>query len=304
MRLKSFALLLFALLLAGPAAAFSDGDRLKQLNETSLAAYAAGRSELLSRAGPVIIVGADVTFLVDGKETHADYTPAIYTTLKSLSHLFLGAVGILQPYMDDGAAGEAQWRPHLEAIRREALAVEPHLEALGLAGDSLARNRVAIERLVAFIDGVLAEGNYSRAELTEMARGLAPFMLANAYDAARAQIDSLHAAVQAWRAERPPEDWDRVRVFVLGPRMPRQDNLQFTYFRLAMGEAAVDRRLIYAENVFSQEGAMKLLGTILADRTLAEITFGDEMRMDRDLLGDAAKAYLLQLFGALGQARP
>jgi hypothetical protein len=83
--------------------------------------------------------------------------------------------------------------------------------------------------------------------------------------AARAQIDMLHDAYQSWRTTLPAGERARMRIFVLGPRMPRSGNLQFSSFRYALGEEAVDRRLIYAEGVFKPGGAVSRLGTIVAD---------------------------------------
>ena len=48
------------------------------------------------------------------------------------------------------------------------------------------------------------------------------------------------------------------------------------------------RRLIFAESVFSVDPAVTLLGTILTDRVAADAFFGDQLRMERDLLSDAA----------------
>ena len=57
------------------------------------------------------------------------------------------------------------------------------------------------------------------------------------------------------------------------------------------------RRLVYVEGVFDLDGAMTSLGTLLQDRDAAQLFFGDRMRLDRDLLADAAKAYLSRLLG-------
>ena len=42
------------------------------------------------------------------------------------------------------------------------------------------------------------------------------------------------------------------------------------------------------------------LGVLLIDRQVGAAFFGEPGRMERDLLGDAAKVKLLQLFGKLG----
>jgi len=288
---------------ATPAVAASNEDLLQQLNNASLDAYAAGRQEFIDNPGPLILVGRELTFIWNGQEKRVPYTPQIYTTEKSFAHLFLGLLGVLQSYADAAAENQGKWRPHLEAMRRQALLVMPHLGELGLSGDSLTRNRYMMTQQLDFIDRVLAKGSYSQAELTAFARLLAPLLLANTNEAARAQIDMLHAAVQDWRASVPPEVWAKVLVVIQAPRQPRAGYLQYQYFQYALGNAAATQ-LVFAENMFDRKSVMLLIGTILADRSVAITTFDEPLRLERDMLSDAADAYLKQLFGKLGRPLP
>jgi phage/plasmid primase-like uncharacterized protein len=91
---------------------------------------------------------------------------------------------------------------------------------------------------------------------------VAPLLLANATDAARAQIDGLHAAFEPWRKQLSAEEWARLYVLVLGSKMPRAGNLQFSCFTCAMGQEAIDKRLVYAEGIFTADGAKQLLGRL------------------------------------------
>jgi hypothetical protein len=110
-------------------------------------------------------------------------------------------------------------------------------------------------------------------------------------------------AVDRWRSEVGPGAWSKFLVVVEGPHQPRLDNLQLSFFRYELGDRARSH-LFYAENVFDRKSALKLVGTIEADRSLSILTFDDPLRMQRDLLGDAADAYLRQIFGRLGQVLP
>jgi hypothetical protein len=141
-----------------------------------------------------------------------------------------------------------------------------------------------------------------KAALAGFGRAIAPLMLANGSDAARLQLDGLHAAFEPWRQQLSPEEWQRLYVLVLGSRMPREGNLQFSYFAFALGKAALDQqRLVYTEGVTNPAAATQLLATMVMDRGLAETFFDDRLRMDRDLLADAAQAHLLKMFGRLGR---
>ena len=288
---------------AFPANAFAPSETadaaLADLNKAARAAYAVGKAENLARTSPVILVENDLIFIRDGARTTVPYLPPLYTVLKSVSHIALGTVVLLQAYADRPDTTD-RWRGPLTELRDKVRAARPLFAQSGLEGAALARNAAHADAMLAFIDGVLARGRVTAAEVDAVARDAAPVLLANGADAARIQLDALHDKVQAWRATLVPGEWETTRVMVLGPRMPREGNLQFEYFVYAMGRDAVDRRLIYAETIFDPQGEYGLLGTVVTDRRLSKAVFGDEMRMDRDFMADGAQAHLLEMFGKLG----
>lgn len=285
-----------------PAAAFAPDEvegRMAALNGAARQAYAVGKAETMSRTDPILVVADDLIFIREGGREEVPYLPALYTVLKTVSHVALGTVSLLQPWTDDPAGAE-NWREPLIELRDRTRELRPLLAETGLEGKALARNEAEFDRWLAFIDRALERGSVTAAELEATARESAPTLLANGADAARIQLDALHEKVEAWRATLAPGEWERLRVLVLGPRMPRDGNLQFEYFAYAMGRDAVDRRLIYAESIFDPDQALSLLGTIVTDRSLSAAAFGDEMRMDRDFMADGAQAHLLRMFGRLG----
>ena len=295
--------LLLAVGAALPAQAFAPSEAadaaLADLNKAARAAYALGKAENLARTGPVILVENELIFIRDGERTVVPYLPPLYTTLKNVSHIALGTVVLLQAYADRPDTAE-RWRGPLAELRDKVRIARPLFARSGLEGAALARNEAHADAMLAFIDGILARGAVSAAEVEAVARAAAPVLLANGSDAARMQLDAMHETVEAWRAGLKPGEWETTRVMVLGPRMPREGNLQFEYFVYAMGRDAIDRRLIYAETIFDPQGQYGLLGTVVTDRRLAAAMFGDEMRMDRDFMADGAQAHLLRMFGKLG----
>jgi len=66
----------------------ADADPLLDVNKVFRAAYAAARKDVLARTGPVIIVSGDeLVLLRDGRRAEAKVVPAIYHTLKTVSHI-------------------------------------------------------------------------------------------------------------------------------------------------------------------------------------------------------------------------
>lgn len=68
------------------------------------------------------------------------------------------------------------------------------------------------------------------------------------------------------------------------------------YFQRRFGESeGDDDRVTYGENVSDEAEAIALVGTRRLDFELARAFFGDERRLQRDVLGDAAKRCLDRL---------
>jgi hypothetical protein len=78
----------------------------------------------------------------------------------------------------------------------------------------------------------------------------------------------------------------------MGSAMPRQGQIVVQYFAKLLGEPGEGRRIIYAEGLWTEDRALDLLGKHLLDGAIGRDFFGDDRRMMRDLLADAAKEYL------------
>lgn len=280
-------------------AAAQAGPELDALNKAARGAYADGRAALIARTSPVIVVAFDeLVLLRDGKETRENFTPAAYHQLKSVSHVPLGLVALLST--ETPGARDGAWKARLEELRAKADIARNAVGSLALTAPQKARLERILDDSMALIDVTLNSGVPSASALTGFARAMAPLVLANGYDAAKLQIDGLHALVERWRKDLTAEEAQRLYVLVLGGKLPRQGNLQYSYFVQLLGPGSADRRVIYAEGIFDQAGALALLATIVTDRRAGTAFFADETRLERDLLSDAAQAYLLKLFGKLG----
>jgi hypothetical protein len=270
------------------------------LNRDLLRVYRKAKTVRLAQTSPVIVIAfGEAVLLRGGSEQRVDFTPGGYDRFKDMSHTVLGFYGAAALALADP---KSDWADAFRTLRGRASAVLPQLAALSFAGDRLERQTRLLRAAIDFADRMLAAGAVTQEALTAYARQQAPLVLANATEAAAAQLDGLNALVQTWRAEMGEAEWQRLYVVVLGPRMPRAGNLQFQYFVNALGVPAVDQRLFYAEGILDVKGGLDLLATIVTDRELSATVFADRLRMDRDLLADGAEAHLLTMFGRLGAA--
>jgi hypothetical protein len=272
----------------------------RQLNDASIAIYRDAKRRLLGEADPVVIAGFDsVLIRQHGAEKRVGQTPPAYALLKTIGHVPRSLWAALYP----GVAGldpEAAWRTKLAELRPHVAAALAAVKEAGLPGEAAGRAERTLRACLGLIDRYLADGPPSRARLQGDMRALAPALLADAADAARARLDAIDRDVRPWWDALSQPERERTFVVVLGAKTARPGNLAYSYFVNLLGAAEDGHRVVYAESVFDEKGADGILAHLLTDRLLSVDFFADERRMERDLLADGAEARLLQLFGRLG----
>lgn len=266
---------------------------LTELNQAFRKAYAGAKQRMIAGADPVLIINGDTAVLVrGGKRSEAGVNAPSYHTVKALAHIPLAIFVALTP--GEGAL-DAGRRETLEALRKLIPPARASLDGISLSKDTLSRQDQLTTQSLEFIDDVLKRGDYTRAALTAYVRKVKPIVMANVGEATRAQLDVLHKQVTAWRAELSPADWAKLQVVVIGPHMPRDENVATQYFAKVLHEPKEGRRVVYAESLWEEPRALDLVGTHLLDGAVGEAFFGDYFRMHRDLLADAARDYLKKL---------
>ncbi|MEO8373505.1 MAG: hypothetical protein ABI806_30250 [Candidatus Solibacter sp.] len=286
-------LFLGAVFLAQLAAQPSQPAALTALNDGFRAAYAEAKGRMLAANRPTLVVNGDtLSLLRDGHRVEANTGTPIYDPVKSIAHIPLAIYVILTP--GEGALDEARLKT-LTGLRALIPPAEASLDQVTLPATALARQKEIVADCLAFLDDVAVKRTYTRTALQAFTHRMTPLVMENAGDAARAQLDAVHAQVSKWRRELSPAEWERLHVVIIGPHMPREDLLVTQYFLRLLHERREGRRVVYAESLWQEPQAMDLLGTHLLDGSVGDAFFGDYMRMHRDLLADAAKKYLPKL---------
>jgi len=256
-------------------------DPLARLNQAARTSYAEARGRALAHAGPVIWAGTDkMVLLRAGARDEASAIPPGYHELKSVAHVALGLHGLLA----DGHPDPARLRELRQAIEGASPALQQ------FPPEQAARQREILSSALALLDGP-----HAPADLASWERKVAPLLLANAYDAARAQLELVDKAVRAWRAKLTEAEWSGLHVIVVGAHMAREGELKMQYFARLLGEPAEGGRLVFAEALWTEPQGLELLGTHLLDGAVGAAFFGDARRMHRDLLAEAAEKLVPEL---------
>ncbi len=289
--------------LAGPAAGQEPASVMpafRQLNDTAIAIYQDAKKRFLDQADPIVIAGFDAVMIRHhGTARRVGQTPPANQLLKTIDHVPRSLWAAMRP-ASEGFDREEAWRGKLTEIRPRIATVLDALPRAGLAQTATKRAEHTLRSSLGLIERYQTQGLPSPEQLQRDMSAFAPALLADASEAATAQLDAIDRDVRPWWDALSPAERERTFVVVLGAKTPRVGNLAYTYFVNLLGAVEDGHRVIYAESVFDEKGADAILATLLTDRRLSVDFFADERRMERDLLADGAAARVLQLFGRLG----
>ena len=251
-----------------------DEARVRAIREVPLAILAVGGELVVVRQGQIM--------------ERVNAIPPTYTALKEVSHVLL-------------ALWVAAWNTSSENAAKQTALYAPHLTAVekGLADSVIpASDRPRQRRLLAAAQELIREAalgqGIPKPTLTQWARRVAPDILENVTEAARAQLELMNTEMTRILMSMDPDEKSAFFVVVGGVHQARANNIQMQYFQALLGAESLenDRRVIYAESIRDARGALDLLGTHILDRAIAIDFFASPTRMQRDLLGDAAKGIL------------
>jgi hypothetical protein len=170
--------------------------------------------------------------------------------------------------------------------------IEQIIDQIGLEGPALERQKNILAAAKQFLAKVIEQEQITTEELFGFTRRMTPMIKANIAGAAKAQLDGMHRQVMAWKKEIPADEWKKLRVAVKGAVLARDGNLAVQYFERLLRVEGEGMRLVYMESYYPPTPMLTLLATRAVDRAIAIAIFGDPDRMFRDVLADAAAAYV------------
>ena len=274
-----------------PPARFQLGAPLDDINDHFHSAYEQSRTEARREVPVIVVLADDLILFVRGERRVWSFTPPAFHLIKSLSHAPLGLFTELERL--DGAAIAADVRERLRQQRARVLTARARLDDDARMLGSRTRDdlRAMLDACAAFVDQ-LGE-RVDRARLDAFAGALGPLLLRLVDDATQLQLSALDGHAREALALLSREEVAALSVVVAGDHQARARSLGVQYFRRLLGEPdGVERRVTYGEGVADEQGALALVGTRRLDQAIGKAFFGDERRLQRDILGDSAAARL------------
>lgn len=274
------------------------GDASCRLNQELRSIYAKSKTSDLQAEGKILIVCmADKMMLyVDGaKIAEASTVPEIYTELKNIDHIALGLHSLARVMQQSPALIDHNQIQRLqEALTDSSLMSD--IDASKLSPQQKERQKKIVDRSLTFIRHlIVCESNklpLNAQQLITYCRTIKPLLMANAFDAVAAQLDLQNDILTGWKNRTDTRRLKGVMVVIASGHMPRERNASMQMFEKMLGESREGGRLIYGEGLADEQAALDLVATHITDRHIARDFFADDWRMHRDLLSDAACAYL------------
>lgn len=250
-------------------------------------------SQLGDKIPLAVLIGDYLSLLNDGGERTERIIPDRYHHLKSLSHIAFG----LQLCFMANRVEKLSYTTSVE-LNKKLATIESARSALGeLPADERVSPMTILDRSQDLITQVLAHGAVSDIELQEYASSIAPLVLENAAFAVHLELDRLHAVISDWRLQIGDSDWQRVYVVICDNHQLRYRHAAIQYFDRLLYEqegigAEIEDRIVFGERILDIDGALDLLARHLIDQKASLMIFGDKRRLQKDMLADAAAAYL------------
>jgi hypothetical protein len=271
------------------SAAGTAEQQLAAVDRAFFSAYELAVREAVDQGPPALLVLGDEIVLYRGGNRRAlPLLPPLFGELKSVAHVTLGLFAMLT--LADGAPLDAAHVDELTRFRASIVMARTAVEHAPFSPAQRSRQEEILAASLGLADRVLAAGRIPNEELTAFTRRMAPLVLQNVDEAVALYLGRLNEAVGELLAQVPRAQIGELVVLVTGVHQARLDNAAMQYFdRLLGNPPTIEQRVIYAENVWDEKGALHLLGIHVMARRVGEAFFDDPTYMNSDLFGRAAK---------------
>jgi hypothetical protein len=251
-------------------------------------AYCNARDDIGQEIPTLVLMPRELVLHRLGERRAYPYSRAFFDAAKAAAHVAVALFALSQERRPPDALSKVEsLRTHLADSLGDLKARSP--------GGAHAELVTLLEACLAFADCVLRSGANPEARET-FARETGPEILRITELATCQQIASLHDAVQAALEGLAKDELSMLQVVVVGDHQARSLSLGMQYFqRRLLEKDGSDEQVTYGENVSTEQEALALVGTRRLDKGIARAFFGDEKRLQRDVLGDAAAKCLAEM---------
>ncbi len=267
---------------------------LETLNSDFRALYHERTRQVLEALPLVLVVQNSTITAVRGAQRRLYPVPLQrYNEARAIVHAALGFHGLMGSLAHAGEG--ADW------ARVESFLL--HLERTRLAAEHSTLIRAEKAQAAQVLDilrrassEALAKRTIDENTIASTLRHTEPLLLAMTDSVGQAHAEAMLAVLRRIQSDATEQEWQNVVAVVTGPTTPRRNNLETAITAAALGAQHLGSRIFYSENIFSVDGALAYLQTLVGDRELSQHVFGTPHRMWEDLFTPVSRKLVEQEF--------
>ena len=240
-----------------------------------------------SLLGPILLFDQNKLKLIRGGQVVAEARAEptlIYHQVKAYSDMCL-LVAIRLSTIDDQKQ-RIEWASQFikEVNEAQKLTVQ-----LSLTSELKAR-QIALSALTYSLLENSQKSNFSKGLIHSYLKEVRPLIIKNFEVAAADHILQLDHAVGQLFEHLEPGERKRLHAITYGPRGTRSGNLIVQYLAQLLGQSSLTEgeRVFYSENLQDQESVIDLVSKHNVELALGQLLFDDSLKLQRDILSDAA----------------
>ncbi len=232
----------------------------------------------------------------NGEHVRFEMDKSTYFLMARASHPVIGVISIISMMEGDRLSpGQITRLTEYERSIRNALG---YVEQLPV--DSRGQTRIAtiLSSTVDYIEEITGSGVATREGFKEFFEPIRPLIAENLRVGALEQLNQFGAQMELWKSEYPDEEWDNLRVVILGLHQPRVLYTMTQLFQWLLSVEEAKPRIVYAEYQHSffgddlaiaQDLAIELATKVDLDRMVSDAVFGDATYLESDVMGRATR---------------
>ena len=282
----------------GPATVVSAPVDLEAINNDFRALYRERTQQVLESIPLVLVVQNHTITAVRGQQRRLYPVPLQrYNDARAVVHAALGFHGLMGSLAHTANLSDADWR------RVTAFQSHLHSTRAAISHSALSRQEKSQALQVLDILDQAAQDSLDAQQIDVSAiavtlRRVEPLLSSISHSVGHAHAESMLAVLQKVQADASEQEWNSVLAVVTGPATPRRNNLETAIVASALGKELIGKRIFYSENIFSVDGALSHLQTLVGDQELSRLTFDRPYRMWEDLFAPVSLELLGKPFDA------
>ena len=199
-------------------------------------------------------------------------TSVMYEMEKMLAHLPMGVFFLISPYFDNVAHRPEGWEEPLLEYQQHVETIQERLQKSDIREATSIRANKMLDMVHQYLQDCLAHGAGDAQSYSAFAHKIIPYVAEAMKAAVRSQIEAGLSAMNKWKKELGPQEWDRLHVLIPVVWPVAQGNPRRQLFEHLMTPERAKTN-IFEVHARSHDEARTTLGRIKGDSVMASLTF-------------------------------